>query len=81
MTAVMKNAYSLLSEGCIIKACTSLQKHWAKAMELQVKIDWYSFIHLGSLVLMDQLSLAGCRAGAICFSTWSIGEKSGKTHA
>ena len=51
MTAVMKNAYSLLSEGCIIKACMQLQKHWAKAVELQVKIDWYSLIHLGSEIL------------------------------
>ncbi|MAI78894.1 MAG: hypothetical protein CL917_08140 [Deltaproteobacteria bacterium] len=51
MTAVMKNAYSLLSDGCIIKACTQMQKHWSKAMELQVKIDWYSLIHLGSDVL------------------------------
>ena len=32
MTAVMKNAYALLSDGCIIKACEKLQKHWAEAM-------------------------------------------------
>ena len=51
MTAVMKNAYSLLAEGCIIKACDQLQKHWAQAMELKVKVDWYSLIHLGSDIL------------------------------
>ena len=32
MTAVMKNAYALLSDGCIVKACEQLQKHWAEAM-------------------------------------------------
>ena len=51
MTAVMKNAYSLFAEGCIIKACDQLQKHWAQAMQLKVKVDWYSLIHLASDIL------------------------------
>ena len=51
MTAVMKNAYALLSDGCIIKACEKLQKHWAEAMSLKVKVDWYSLLHLGSDIL------------------------------
>lgn len=51
MTAVMKHAYALLSDGCIVKACEMLQKHWAEAMSLKVKVDWYSLIHLGSDIL------------------------------
>ena len=51
MTAVMKNAYALLSDGCIVKACEKLQKHWAEAMSLKVKVDWYSLLHLGSDIL------------------------------
>ena len=51
MTAVMKNAYALLSDGCIVKACEQLQKHWAEAMSLKVKVDWYSLLHLGSDIL------------------------------
>ena len=41
-----------------------MEKHWAQAMELKVKVDWYSLIHLGSDILRhrsqdfwDKLSL------------------------
>eukprot|EP01043_Picozoa_sp_COSAG02_P071339 COSAG02_NODE_12998_length_1462_cov_2.497432_2_plen_371_part_00 len=34
-----------------VKACEQLQKHWAEAMSLKVKVDWYSLLHLGSDIL------------------------------
>jgi len=51
MTAVMKSAYTMFSEGGILKACDKLQKHWQAAIELRVKVDWYSLIFLGSDIL------------------------------
>ena len=51
MTAVMKSAHTLFSKGSILKACERLQRHWQAAIELRVKVDWYSLIFQGSDIL------------------------------